>query len=179
MSKLLGFMMVGLVVVALLLPEQTLAQGAEDDDVTVVSIRKKYFLKGKRHEFGPQVGFVANDTFSNSYMIGGTYGYHLNERLFFEIPAGLYLTSESNSTKNLRSNFGIQPDLDDLEYFAEGHVGWSPIYGKFNFLTRQIVYFDVSFYGGAGVTSAEVSGLSPHAVFGGAARIVLKKWVAF
>ncbi len=175
MKRAIQFFIMLLVILA---PIEVVAQGvSSDDDIPVVTVKKKYFLKGKRSEFGVHAGIIPNDAFVTSYAVGASYGYHFNELFFFEIPAAIIFNSKSNDTDILESNFGITVDTDDLNYYVEGHLGWTPIYGKINFLGKKIIYLDTSFYIGGGVTDADISGLSPHAVIGIAPRIVLTKWM--
>ena len=166
----------GLMVLTLAIPSLGWAQNpTEDDDITVVTIRKKYFLKDNRQEFNLHGGYVPNDSFIHSLVVGGGYGYHYTEDFFLELTGGYFFNYNTDSTDLLKGTFGITPDTDDLEYYGELHFGWSPIYGKLNFLTRKIVYFDVSSYLGGGVSQAQISGLSPHGVIGIASRWVLSK----
>lgn len=158
---------------------EVLAQQSEDEgDIPVVTVRKRYFLKSHRSEIGLNAAWLPNDTFVRSYALGASYGYHFNESFFIEVPAGIILNSDSDSTTFLRDNFGVTPDLDDMKWYASAHVGWSPIYGKLAFMSKKVVYFDSSFYTGLGASDARVSGISPHLVLGLAQRFVLSKWMA-
>jgi outer membrane beta-barrel protein len=150
----------------------------DEEDIPVVTVRKRYFLKTQRFEFGPSLAWVPNDTFVRSFALGGTIGYHFSESFFFEVPFAYFLNSESDSTDFLQNNFGIAPDTDDMNYYATAQFGWSPIYGKLNFLSKKIVYFDASAYAGIGATDSEIVGVSPHFTIGIAQRFVLSKWVA-
>ena len=166
-------------VLALITPGELLAQKwSSDDDIPVVTVKKRYFLKTKRSEIGANAGFLFGDTFVNTIGFSGLYAYHLSEMFFLEATGGFYLNYNSDSTKQLINDFGITPDTDDVKYYAEAHIGWTPIYGKLNFLGKKIVYFDASLYGGGGITDAKVSGLSPHVVVGLAQRFVFTKWMA-
>ena len=154
------------------------AGAQEKDDYSVIAIKKKYFLKAKRYEFGINAGIVPNDSFVTGFTIGGNLGYHFSETFFAEIVGGLVTNRDTASTKFLRDDVGIQVDTDDIDYYGEVHLGWTPIYGKLSFLTKKIIYFDFSIYGGGGFTSSVNNEFSPHAVIGVAQRFVLNKWMA-
>lgn len=151
---------------------------AQSDDYDVIAIKKKYFLKAKRHEFGLNVGVIPNDSFSTGVPLGGHWGYHLSESFALELSGGYNISFNTDATNTLENNFGITPSIDELNYYGELHAAWSPIYGKLSFLTKKIIYFDMSFYAGGGVSDLSMTGLNPHLTFGISPRFVLNKWMA-
>ena len=150
----------------------------EEDSVSVVTVRKRYFLKGNRTELNLNGSWVGNDSYVRSLVAGGSLGYHFSEGFFMEAVGGYFINYDTSNTDLLQNQFGITPDTDDINYYGTVHVGWSPIYGKLNFMSKKVVYFDTSFYTGLGGTDANVSGLAPHATFGLAQRFVFNKSMA-
>lgn len=152
--------------------------GDEDDSVSVVTVRKRYFTKSHRTEFGINGSWVGNDSYVRSAVLGGSLAYHMSESFYLEGSGGYFINYDTNNTDLLQNQFGITPDTDDLNFYGSVVAGWSPIYGKLSFLDKKIIYFDTSFYAGGGASDATVSGLSPHATVGIAQRFVFSKSVA-
>ena len=61
-------------------------------------IQKKFFLKYRRLEVTPQLGYVGNDHFIQRLAVGASIGYHINDLL------------------NIELFFSYLPDLEETDY---------------------------------------------------------------
>ncbi len=123
----------------------------------IKTIQKKNFMKLRRAEVGPAIGFVANDPFLNRYIVNVLADYHVTEIFGIEAQLGyapiLGDGGEDDPdwkplSKQLLLENSVSPDISKLT--THGHVGltFSPIYGK-GAVGRRIINFDI--YGGFGL----------------------------
>jgi outer membrane immunogenic protein len=108
-----------------------------------------------RHEFSPEFGAVlGGDAYNKTYNTGLNYNFHFNHRW----TAGLkYLYSSNKLTKEAENLINyraedkqIIPEIDYPKNTYLAVVNYAPVYGKFNFMDRGIVHFDIYGLGGAG-----------------------------
>ncbi|MCP4868955.1 MAG: outer membrane beta-barrel domain-containing protein [Proteobacteria bacterium] len=118
-------------------------------------IQKKFFLKYRRVEVVPQVGYVGNDHFIRRIGVGATIGYHINEVLSLEVLM-MYLpdlkeTDYKPLTKQFRDNSEVVPDISRITFLGALNFQLSPIYGKVELGTLRIINYDLYFGAGIGL----------------------------
>ena len=141
----------------------------EDEDVEVEDdrrrrglvkvIQKKFFLKYRRVEVTPQIGFVGNDHFIRRMGVGLSVGFHINEILALEILAS-YLpdlgeTDYKALTKRFRNEEEVVPDISRVVFLGVLNMVLSPIYGKVELGTLRIINYDIYIGAGLGIASTK------------------------
>jgi outer membrane beta-barrel protein len=110
-------------------------------------LQPKEFLKIRRYEVTPHLGFVTNDPFVNRYLLGAEFVYHATE-IFGVGISGTYSPDFGKAdyksvTRQLIDENQVSPDISKINYFGSVNVQFSPIYGKVAVGARGIVMFDV------------------------------------
>jgi outer membrane beta-barrel protein len=158
---------------------------AEDGDEIAVVQRKPVLRKG-RVEFTPQIGWTVNDSLIQQFELGGQLKYHASEFLLFGVDFGWFDLGElggvTDEYLDVLSKTSSIPEVVELKWWAGGHVGVVPIYGKFAIFDAAVVYYDLSVFVGAGYMT-HVTGLggeagAPGGDLGLQFRIFMNKWLA-
>jgi outer membrane beta-barrel protein len=130
----------------------SIAQEGQFDKYEIRVIRPKYFSKTGRIETGAQLSVVMNQSFIYTYLATGILTYHLNE-LFAIEGAGAYgFSIDKDDKKSLDSKFKIKTQLLRTQYFFEGGLLYTPVYGKYQLSTGRVIYLDTFFAIGGGMT---------------------------
>lgn len=122
-------------------------------DVEVRVIRRKFFQKSVRVELGANLGVIMNSSFTYSILPTAKLGVHLTEwlELYGEGTAG-FTINKADCTE-LGSKFNIEPVVDEVGLLAGGGAAITPIYGKYQLDSGDVIYFDWFLNGGAGMAS--------------------------
>lgn len=123
------------------------------EDVEVRVIRNKYFQKTMRLEFGGNLNVVMNKSFVYTYLASGTLGFHLNEQFALFGEGGAGMTWNKGDCDVLGKEYRIEPLVDELENWFGGGVAYTPVYGKYQLASGDVLYFDWYFFGAAGIAS--------------------------
>lgn len=116
----------------------------------------RLFVKQARHELSVGGGYYASDLFSATYILSGSYTFHMTEETAVEF-AGAYTTANADVIRALEDDRGqALADTADRIVFAESLLMWSPIYGKLRF-GGTVMHFDLNAGAGVGVVDAETS----------------------
>lgn len=116
----------------------------------------RLFVKQARHELSLGGGYYASDLFSATYILSGSYTFHMTEETAVEF-AGAYTTANADVIRALEDDRGqALADTADRIVFAESLLMWSPIYGKLRF-GGTVMHFDLNAGVGVGVVDAETS----------------------
>ena len=135
------------------LPSATTVFAAEQfDKYEIRVIRPKYFTKTGRLETGAQLSIVMNQPFIYTYLATGILDYHFSETLAFEGALAYGFSIDKDDKRSLKSNFGIKTQILRTEYFMEGGALYTPIYGKYQLTSGQLIYLDMFLSGGVGMT---------------------------
>lgn len=124
-------------------------------------VQNRFFLKSKRFELTPMVGFVPTNQFASRFNFSLGFGYHFNEALAV---SGIFTYAPDlgkNDTSNLvllllqeadakTSDPDFRQPLDKVELSAALGVTWSPFYGKINLFGEVVANFDFWFFLGVG-----------------------------
>lgn len=155
---------------------QDAESGAEK--VNVENIKSKYWARGNESEMGVVQnrtytkdgkwelgvfgGVILTDPFLNVNNAGALLGYHFSE--YFSVE-GLYWKSfagVSSAYTMLQAEGGQDNYNKPKAYYGSEAVG-SFLYGKLSIFGKSIVYYDMHFLGGLGITQTENGNyITPH-----------------
>lgn len=174
---------------------------AEKKKRVIQTFQRKEFMKIGRYEASPYVGFVTNDPFVHRYLIGAGFAYHVTEVFAVELNGTFSpdLGDEINRkaiTKQIIDKNQVTPDISLINFYVNGNVQFSPIYGKLAVGQKDIIGFDIFGLFGTGAVytvddldalgvtgdinaEATQSQFHPTINFGGGARVILSDSFAF
>ena len=116
----------------------------------------RLFVKQGRHEITASGGYYASDLLSGSYIVGGSYAYHMTDETAVEF-AGWWTHANADIIRALEDKRGtVVADTYSREIFVESVLVWSPVYGKLR-LGGSIVHFDLHADVGVGVIDSGTS----------------------
>ena len=116
----------------------------------------RVFVKQGRHELTIGGGYYASDLLSGTYLIGGSYAYHMTEETAVEF-AGAFTHANADIVRALEDGRGtVLADTYARMIFGEAALIWSPVYGKLR-LGGAIVHFDLHADLGVGVVDSNTS----------------------
>lgn len=122
-------------------------------------IQKKFFLKYRRLEVTPQLGYVGNDHFIQRLAVGAGIGYHINDLLnvefVFHYLPDLEETDYKALTRRFRNEEEVVPDISRITFLGVANLTLSPIYGKIELGTRSIINYDIYLGAGFGVAMSK------------------------
>lgn len=137
----------------------------------------RLFIKQARHEFSATGGYYLSDLFSATYVVGGSYTYHMTEDTAVEFSGAF---THANADTIVAIENGRVSVLDDAfarVTFVESALLWTPVYGKLRF-GGTIMRFDIHLDLGVGVVDSQTSrGASGMAGVG--LKLFVGKAVAF
>jgi outer membrane beta-barrel protein len=116
----------------------------------------RLFVKQGRHELTVGGGYYASDLLSGTYLVGGSYTYHMTDETAVEF-AGWWTHANADVIRALEDKRGVVlTDTYARMIFAESLLVWSPVYGKLR-LGGSIVHFDLHADVGVGVIDSKTS----------------------
>ena len=116
----------------------------------------RLFVKQHRHEITGGGGYYASDLLSGTYLVGGSYTFHMTDETAVEF-AGWYTHANADIIRALEDKRGVVlTDTYARMIFAESLLNWSPVYGKLR-LGGTIVHFDLHADIGVGVIDSKTS----------------------
>ena len=122
-------------------------------------------------------GYYASDLLSGTYLVGGSYTYHMTDETAVEF-AGWYTHANADLIRALESDRGVVlADTYARMLFAESLLVWSPVYGKLR-LGGSIIHFDLHADLGVGVIDSKTS-RGAAGVIGFGIKLFLGQAVAF
>ena len=137
----------------------------------------RLFVKQGRHELTAAGGYYASDLLSGTYLVGGSYTYHMTDETAVEF-AGWYTHANADIIRALESQRGVVlSETYARMIFAESLLVWSPVYGKLR-LGGSIVHFDLHADVGVGVIDSKTS-RGAAGVVGFGLRLLVGQAVAF
>jgi outer membrane beta-barrel protein len=124
------------------------------------AIQNRFFLKAKRFEIAPVLGYVPNNPMVRRYVGGVLLGYHFSET--FAVGGQILYSPDLGETdlKDLTTvlvdiaasgedSVEFQQPLDKMTLGATFSANWAPIYGKINLVGETVLNFDL--YGSLGL----------------------------
>ena len=137
----------------------------------------RLFVKQGRHELSIGGGYYASDLLSGTYLVGGSYTYHMTDETAVEF-AGWWTHANADIVRALEDKRGVVlTDTYARMIFAESLLVWSPVYGKLR-LGGTIVHFDLHADAGVGVIDSKTS-RGAAGVVGFGIRLFMGQAVAF
>ena len=137
----------------------------------------RLFVKAHRHELSIGGGYYDSDLLSGTYIVGGSYTYHMTDETAVEF-AGWYTHANADIVRALENMRGVVlTDTYDRMIFAESLLVWSPVYGKLR-LGGSIVHFDLHADLGVGVIDSKTS-RGAAGVLGFGIKLFMGQAVAF
>ena len=115
-------------------------------------IRPKYFTKSGRLETGAQLTAIMNQPFIYTFLATGILDYHFTEAFAAEVQGAYGFSFDRDDKTALKKNFDITTQLLRTQYFLEGGLLYTPIYGKYQLSTGRLIYLDTFFELGGGIT---------------------------
>ena len=154
-AKNFGVIVVFLVIGLSIITQDILAQQIDDNNrfegFEIRVIRPKYLTKTFKIEVGAQAITIFTDTFIYTVLMSLNSSFHLSESIAVELSGAYGLSFFNSSKKQLERTFNIDPLVTRANQMHLGSLVWTPIYGKFQSLGDNLVYFDtfLSLGGGA------------------------------
>jgi len=137
----------------------------------------RLFVKQGRHELSAGGGYYASDLLSGTYIVGGSYTYHMTDETAVEF-AGWWTHANADIIRALEDQRGtVVADTYAREIFAESLLVWSPVYGKLR-LGGSLVHFDLHADVGVGVIDSKTS-RGAAGVLGFGIKLFMGQAVAF
>jgi outer membrane beta-barrel protein len=116
----------------------------------------RLFVKARRHELSIMGGYYDSDLLSGTYIVGGSYTYHMTDETGVEF-AGWFTHANADIIGALEDNRGVVLENTYARIlFAESVLQWSPVYGKLR-LGGSVVHFDLHGDLGVGVIDSSTS----------------------
>jgi len=122
----------------------------------IVVVPRKAFLKGGRFEFQPFTGISVNDSLIRHYVLGVDLNYFLTDVFWIGLQGQYFIHQLTNQEELVGSEYNRAPTLNEYLYGGSLNFGYVPIYGKFAFLNRSIMSWEIWASAGVGVTFTKV-----------------------
>ncbi len=123
---------------------------AKDTDFSVVQNRA--YTKAKRWAVALMYGPVINDSYSDGFSYDVSVQYYINERSGIEFQYLKDSTKDNNAVNVFNNDYGTRPDFDRTTSYYGVNYNWVPIYAKMSLMNTKILYFDMAFSPGFGMT---------------------------
>jgi outer membrane beta-barrel protein len=137
----------------------------------------RLFVKQGRHELTAGGGYYASDLLSGTYLVGGSYTYHMTDETAVEF-GGAYTHANADLIRSLEDMRGtVLTETYARMIFGESLLVWSPVYGKLR-LGGSIVHFDLHADIGVGVIDSKTS-RGASGVIGFGIRLFMGQAAAF
>jgi outer membrane beta-barrel protein len=116
----------------------------------------RLFIKQARHELSATGGYYVSDLFSATWVLGGSYTYHMTDATAVEI--GVAFTHEDGDLVRALEDGRATVVKDDYarSRFVESLLILTPIYGKLR-LGGSVAHFDLHLDAGVGVVDSQTS----------------------
>ncbi len=144
-------------------PSRTTAMCIDQEIADRLAVKRKRrgaidreVVKQGRHEIALSGGYYASDLLSGTYIVGGSYTYHMTDQTAVEF-AGWWTHANADIIRTLEDRRGVVlTDPYESILFAESLLVWSPVYGKLR-LGGSIAHFDLHADLGVGVIDSKTS----------------------
>ncbi len=123
----------------------------KDQDFDVVQNRT--YSKAKRVAVSLGYGTLLNDSYRRSNNLSVSGNYYFSERYGVEVN---FTSTEPNDTKmvtTFEDRYGATPNHGKVTGYYGASFNWVPFYAKMSLLGQRILYFDMAFSPGLGLTT--------------------------
>lgn len=118
-------------------------------------IRPRYMAKRNRVELGSEGTLIMNQSFIYTLMATGLLDYHFSEMFALELGMSYGFSIDKEDKRILEDEFDINTQILRTQYIFGGGIMWTPIYGKTQLPSGQVVYFDSFLTAQAGMTGIQ------------------------
>ena len=136
---------------------------SKDDDYGV--IQNRTFAKKSKFFLSAVYGPLINDQFAKARAAGLMAGYYISEDFGIEL-SYLSYSSKKNDTvaeyENILAAAAVSPNYNLIKNTKAISVTYTPFYAKMAFMNKAIMYFDMGFTLGAGMTDYEQQKISKN-----------------
>ena len=122
------------------------------DGYEIRVIRPRYMTKRNRIELGGEGLLIMNQSFIYTLLLSGILDYHFSEMMAIELGVAYGFSIDKEDKRILQDDFQINTQILRTQYIANGGLLWTPIYGKTQLPSGQVVYFDSFVTAQAGLT---------------------------
>ena len=131
-----------------------LAEPSSFENSEIRVIKNKFFTKRFRVELSAGLGAVMNQSFHNSYLLEGGLGFHFTETIGLHLEGSYFLNQNKYECEALGGEeFRISPKINEASTAFGAALSYTPIYGKYQLTSGDVLYFDWFFAGGGGLIS--------------------------
>ena len=125
------------------------------ENVEIRVIRPRYFTKRKKFEIGAQFSAIMNETFIYTFLGSGILSYHLTESIGAELSLSAATNIDKEDKRILFDEFKIKTNIFRTSSSIEAALLWTPIYGKWQLASGDLIYFDTFLSFGVGQTNID------------------------
>jgi len=127
---------------------------AKDDEYGV--IQNRTFSKVHRYYVSAGYGPLINDPYAKARVVALMGGYYFSEDLGVEVSLLNYDSSQNDTVTAYEKQFGgAKPDYNLIKGSKTVSVVYSPFYAKMALMNKSIMYFDMGFTLGLGLSDYE------------------------
>jgi outer membrane beta-barrel protein len=128
---------------------------AKDDEYGV--IQNRTFSKVKRFYISAVYGPLINDPYAKARALGFMGGYFLSEDLGIEFSYMSYDSTQNDTVTAYETQFGgAKPDYNLIKSSKTLSLVYTPFYAKMALMNKSIMYFDMGFTAGLGLSEYEI-----------------------
>lgn len=128
---------------------------AKDDEYGV--IQNRTFTKTGKIYVSAVMGPMINDPYAKGRATGAMLGYFISEDFGVELSYLTYGSTQNDTVSAYESQFGgAKPDFNLLKSSKTLSATYSPFYAKMAFMNKSIMYFDMGFTLGLGMSDYEI-----------------------
>lgn len=153
----------------------------DDFEEQIHVYQRRPFMRKLRFELAPTFAVAFNETLTHQFAVGANGTFHITDWLFIGGTYNKFFHSESSVFNEVQDAYGVFPERKFMDFYAGGHIGYVPIYGKFILFGTAIVHYDVYLVAGAGVTRTYTVGSDGEnrvtGNFGLGSRLFLTEWL--
>ena len=129
---------------------------AGGDEAQVGVVQNRAFSKAGKWSLGVQTGFLFNDPFLDNKAVAPVIGYHFSEYFAVEVMYWKIWASASSAGDKLGSPPNPKTaNTNPPNAFYGAEALWSIMYGKLSLVGKAIIYYDMHFIAGGGITKTE------------------------
>ncbi len=180
-----------LLIVLMLTTSVAVAEEMERADFadTIHVIQPKPVLQKGRFNLTPRLGMTINDAVYRNFKVGANANFHITERIYAGGVVQWYnfgdvIGGPTQTFSDVNAQTRATVDAAYLNWGAGAEIGFVPLFGKFAFMNRGIIFYDVALSAGA-MFSESTSVSQPAARQSGPAgtvsistRLFLNEWMA-
>lgn len=140
-------------------------------------IQDRMYNKKNKSEFSLGLSLIPDNSFYFYTMVDIKYTYHFTEYLGVEGDFSYIFDSKKDLLTSIENTFNQTVQADILEYYYGGEFIFTPLYGKFAFLTKDILHWDFFVEIGVGAFNTELQ-TRFAGNFGVGMHVIFNKWLA-